>query len=467
MIAGPSAEPAAPLASAEYRLVADGKTDNAAVLQRMVDDGLGTIRLPRGVYRITRPITVDLDRSGWTALTGDGTATLLMAGAGPAVHFRGTHQKTADPPTVADNVWLRQRAPAIDGLEIVGDHPQAEGVRLEGTMQALLTRLIVRHTQNAVVLTGRNRNVIVSDCHLYDNRGAGLLLDHVNLHQINVANCHISYNRQGGIVVRASEVRNLQIGTCDIEANMDEKGPPAANVLLDAREGSIREGAITGCTLQHSHTAPGSANIRLLGCSAPEPQKVGVLSIVANHLSDAEVNVDLRYARDVILSGNTFLEGLGHDLRAEGCAHVSVGQNIFDRHPDYQAVQGNQLIELIDCEDCTLSGLQVDGARGPWAGVVLAGCRRMALSGSTIAAGPCAVLLDKSQQVRVTDCTLRAPPRADGPGIALLVMGGRDNLIAGNTLEGSVEISAGAGQAKGNHSVTSGEVPSRRPYTSQ
>ena len=390
-------------------------------------------------------------------MAGDGTATLLMAGPGPAVHFRGTHQKTADPPTVAENVWLRQRGPAIDGLEIVGDHPQAEGVRLEGTLQAMLTRLIVRRVQDAVVLTSRNRNVIVSDCHLYDNRGAGLLLDHVNLHQINVANCHISYNRQGGIVVRASEVRNLQIGTCDIEANMDQQGPPTANVLLDAREGSIREAAVTGCTLQHSHTARGSANIRLLGHSRQDPQKVGVLSIVANHLSDAAVNVDLQHARDVILSGNTFLEGLTHDLRVEGCTHVSVGQNIFDRHPDYHAVSGAELIELIDSQDCTLCGLQIDGARGQWAGVVLSGCRRMTLSGSTVAASPSAVLLDKCQQVRVSDCTLRAPPRADGPGVAVLVMGGRDNFITGNTLEGTVELSAGAGQTKGNHTVAPGD----------
>ncbi len=129
----------------------------------------------------------------------------------------------------------------IDGIEIVGRKNEASGIELQGTMQATISRVSIRNVLHGILLTHRNRNVQISECHLYDNRGTGVLMDGVNLHQINIANSHISYNRQGGIVCRDSEIRNLQITGCDIEGNMGE-GLLAANILLDCRRGSVREG---------------------------------------------------------------------------------------------------------------------------------------------------------------------------------------------------------------------------------
>jgi len=90
--------------------------------------------------------------------------------------------------------------------------------------------LLIRKCRHGVHLTGRNRNVIVSDSHVYENRGIGVFLDAVNLHQINVTGCHVSYCDGGGIVCRAGEVRNLQITGCDIESNHGANGPATANV---------------------------------------------------------------------------------------------------------------------------------------------------------------------------------------------------------------------------------------------
>ncbi|MDP6517721.1 MAG: hypothetical protein QF926_14035, partial [Alphaproteobacteria bacterium] len=36
--------------------------DDTAVIQRAVNSRTGEIRFPRGIYRITKPITIDLDR---------------------------------------------------------------------------------------------------------------------------------------------------------------------------------------------------------------------------------------------------------------------------------------------------------------------------------------------------------------------------------------------------------------------
>src|SRR5438876_11125859 len=61
----------------------DGQADDSAALQRAVESGVGSIRFPKGTYRLTRPVVIDLDRVGFTALVGDGTARVVMAGAGP------------------------------------------------------------------------------------------------------------------------------------------------------------------------------------------------------------------------------------------------------------------------------------------------------------------------------------------------------------------------------------------------
>lgn len=87
--------------------------------------------------------------------------------------------------------------PTVDGLEIVGAHEEACGIEADGTLQLTLTRVAIREALHAVRLAGRNRNVIVAECHLYNNRGVGLHLDGVDLHQINVTGCHISYNAAG------------------------------------------------------------------------------------------------------------------------------------------------------------------------------------------------------------------------------------------------------------------------------
>ena len=104
--------------------------------------------------------------------------------------------------------------PVVSGLEIVGADAKACGVEAAGTMKATLSKLAIRKALHGIHLTGRNRNVIISDCHIYENRGIGIYLDQVNLHQINVGNSHISYNAGGGIVQRGGEhTESLRSGT--------------------------------------------------------------------------------------------------------------------------------------------------------------------------------------------------------------------------------------------------------------
>jgi len=55
----------------------------------------------------------------------------------------------------------------VTGLEIVGAHAEADGISAQGTMQLTITRVVVREARHGIRLHDRNRNVLISDCHLY------------------------------------------------------------------------------------------------------------------------------------------------------------------------------------------------------------------------------------------------------------------------------------------------------------
>jgi hypothetical protein len=391
---------------ADFGVTGDGVADDTVALQAAVDAKLGSIHFPRGTYRITQPIVVDLDKVGFTSFTSDGTATLRMEGAGPAIRFIGTHLGTADPGSVKPEVWGRQRTPRVEGLEIVGGHEEASGIEASGTMQLTVRGVVIRQCLHGVHLVQRNRNVLISDCHIYENRGCGVFLDRVNLHQTNIIGCHISYCDQGGVVTRGGEVRNLHIGTCDIESCQSPNSEPTANVLIDCSKGSTAEVAIVGCTIQHNSKSPESANIRVIGGgsairAADGKAKWGHVTIGDNVLSDVRVNIDLVDCRGVALTNNTFWMGYDYNLRMTGCEQVVVGPNLFERNPayDYDDSKTTKNAVLIkDCRDLTLTGLHLQGVHGDDAALVLDTCQRVHLFGCTILDSPGVGLLVKDCQ---------------------------------------------------------------------
>jgi len=443
----------------DFGAVGDGEADDTKAFQRAVDSGHGDVHVPRGTYRLTRTIVVDLDRIGPVSIIGSGTARLVMAGPGPALKLVGTHSGTADPGTVKENVWKNQRMPSVSGLEIVGAAPKACGVEARGTMETTLSRLQIRKVLHGIHLTERNRNVIISDCHIYENRGIGIYLDHVNLHQINVGNSHISYNEGGGIVQRGGDVRNLQVGNCDIEGNMGEKAPATANVLIDATGGSIGEIAVTGCTIQHTHTATESANIRIIGEGLSRPYANGELrggniTITGNILSDVQVNIHLYKVRGVTIVGNTIWKGYTHDFLIEGSSSVVIGPNVFDRNPRYHYGDGasaNRGLVFSDCDSIILTGLQINNVWRKKGGLILEKCQHFNISGCIILnCDNCGVLMDDVQDTIVSGCTVSDTRRESKEVTALKVTKGKDNFIVNNLLTGSLEIASGSGKVRNN-----------------
>ena len=420
-----------------YGAVGDGKADDTKAIRSAIDSGTGVVYLPKGVFRITETIEVDLDKTGFISVKGESVAQVIMAGPGPAFKFIGTHFKTADPNTFSDNVWERQRMPLVDGVAIVGAHPEAIGIEAVGTMQMIITRINVRKVLHGIHLTGNNRNIIISDCNLFDNDGAGIYYDNVNFHQSNINGCHISSNKGGGIVTRGGAVRNIQITGCDIESNMDPAYPPAANIFIDCSESSFgtAEVAITGCTIQHRGTSPGSANIRIFGSSKPyskfEKVNWGYVTITGNILGDAEINLHLKGCRGVAISNNTFWEGYKHNLLVEDCSNIAMGVNMFDENPPYIdniVVSRNSLV-VRNSEDCTFSGLHITNVRLDPAAFLIDNCNRMHITDCTILdCDNVALMLRNVSDSRVSGCLIR-DNRLNSGSKPLEVVGGKGNII--------------------------------------
>lgn len=415
----------------------DGQTDDTAAIQSLIDAKAGTIRFPAGAYRISETLVVDLDKVGHTSLSADGTARLIMAGSGPAIRFVGTHLTgSADPKSVQPNVWDRQRMPTVEGLAIVGEHVEADGIEAKGTFAMTLRGVHIRKCRHGVRLVERNRNILIDGCHIYENSGIGVFYDHVNLHQSNISASHISYCHGGGVVVRGGDVRNIHISGCDIEANMGAEQPPTANVLLDCADGSVAEVAITGCTIQHTKEVAGSANIRILGRGFANRRgermefNCGNVTIGDNVLSDVKTNIHLVGVRGVTITGNTFWQGYEHNLLVEDSHHVAVGPNMMERNPLYgYTAEGKNGIVFRGCKDSTIQGLHLHHVIQSNAGLTLENCQRMHVTGCTILDCDGAGLLVKDcTDSRIAGNFIRSD-RAGASSKAIVVSGGSRNQI--------------------------------------
>lgn len=440
----------------------DGEADDTAAVQAAIAAG-GTVEFPAGTYKLTRPVEIDLAKTGLIALVGSGTARVVMAGPGPAFQFVGTHTGSAAPAQVKPEIWARERAPQVDRLEIVGAHPEADGIAASGTVQLSITHAIIREARHGIRLHGLNRNVLISDCHIYHNHGAGVLFDAVNLHQTNITGSHISYNTGGGVVVRGGNVFNIHIGNCDIESNMTTSGPPSANVWIDATGGILGEVAITGCTLQHVSTAPGCANVRIFGGgrepgpagAPPRATKEGYITITGNILSDTTTNVHLKDVRGVTLTGNTMYLGVEHDVLVEDSEHVVIGANNLTLSARYEKsfahVHGGVLLR--NSRDCSIDGLHLNGVRHEPAALRVERCERVNITGvSILDSDGAGIALVDTRLSQVRGGMIR-DDRAANAAPAVLVTGGAGNVVVDNVLDRAVQLAAGAGTARDNEIV--------------
>jgi nitrous oxidase accessory protein NosD len=204
---------------------------------------------------------------------------------------------------------------------------------------------------------------------------------------------------------------------------------------------------ITGCTLQHTHKAPGAANIRILGAGTDpslfrregrETTREGHITIVGNVFSDVMVNIEIHQARGVTISANTLWEGFEHDLLVEDSMNIVVTGNNFDRNPRY-LVNGFNLAEqngvvFRRTEDSAFTGNVVSGVRRHPAAVRFEGGKRLRVQDNSIldSDGEGITLRDVTDSI--VTANLVQDGRKDRPGAApgIIEQACTGNLVQGN-----------------------------------
>lgn len=464
----------------------DGVADDTDALQHTLDAGDGVLRLNKGTYRITRPLVLDLTKTGYGGVRGEaGASRILMAGPGPALRIVGDHQGTASPGSVQPHTWDRERLPTVAGIEIVGAHPDAVGIELRKTMKCVVSQVLVRRCRIGVQLVERNRDFILADAHLYDNHEIGLFFDRCNLHQIIVHGCHISWNKVAGILARGGDVHNLQIVGNDIEYNNATAGgaataarpdldqhPGGSEIWFDAADGVVSEVTISGNTIQAT-VQHGGANIRIVGAAVARPQPADapaetkadtahLINITGNVLGSQWRAVELRHASRITITGNSIYDSADLSVFAAGCAGIVLsGNTVAWRGNDAEPRKDGLRFE--DCDNVLLSGLATQrccaGSEEAGAAVTLVRCSDCGVS-------DCQILDPLHRGVELEDC-VRC--RVDNNTIvdrrarksmrqAIRVRGqSRDNRIAGNlvggAVEGLIEADADAAEVGDNTSV--------------
>jgi hypothetical protein len=434
----------------------DGVADDTDAIRHAIEQGDGVLHFPPGTYRVSSPLEIKLGERGPLGIDGtSGAARILMTGPGPAFRLLGTHGGTGDPASAQGNVFPEQRLPTVKNIEIEGAHAEADGVELIGTMQSVFEGVLIRRCRHGLHLVKRNRNVLISHCHIYHNTGVGVFLDGVNLHQINIVGNHISYNRLGGVRVERSEVRNLQITGNDIEydnhKSHDTPPEPTAEIYVDTTtEGAtVNEITVASNTIQATESS-GGCNILIRETPGGTDRPPGLWTITGNIIGSQENNVRLIGCYGVAVAGNCIYSCGNRNLLIEESRQISVGSNTFRRHtPTMNA--GVRLVNSTDIavSGCTFHDEHPEGQASGASLLEIVDCQRVNVTGCLLTDGvPCGIDVERSSCVNINGCNLHETRDAKKTEHSIRFRGpGQGNLLANNTIGGALAESVSAEEA--------------------
>lgn len=321
----------------------DGETDVTGALQHAINETRGLVEIPAGTYIITDTLVVDVAEYGYRGIRGaNGATRIIMRGAGPALRIVGNHQGTADPGSIQDHTWEKERFPTISGLEIKGDHPEADGITLYRTLQCTIQNVLIRNCRYGVHLIERNRNFLLADSHIYDGGDTGVFLDNCNLHQANIIGNHISYNKRAGIRQINGDVHNIQITGNDIEYNAGSEESSGeivleATTIPDGPTSFISEYTIASNTIQ-ARPEHNGANIRIIGEVAHSPHAARNITITSNVLGSRQKTIEFDHVSRATISGNSIYGGREMNLHLKNTRNIVVNGNTIGTRPSMHDV---------------------------------------------------------------------------------------------------------------------------------
>jgi len=223
--------------------------------------------------------------------------------------------------------------PTVDGIESSAITGSLRHRKSTGTMQLTIKRVDVRHVLHAIHLVEKNRNVIVSNCHLYENRGGALSRQRRLAPDQRHRLPHQLYNAAGGIVSRAG--KRPQPDARRLRHRSQHDGRRTAHGKRpDRLHGSNTGTAEVAVTGLH-HPAQPRKPVGNVATSAPARRRaeLGHVCLSGNVLSDVAVtSISNSHAESA--SSATHSERLEHNLRVTDRLEHPVGRTSSTATPD-------------------------------------------------------------------------------------------------------------------------------------
>lgn len=293
----------------KYGAIGDGKTDDTLAFQKAFEES-GVISLESNkTYLISETVVMDLSKI--KGIQGNNAKILLKTDI-PAFHITGNKvDDGAEPPS---NVGLEDEfAAVIEGLHVYSNNHQGTALVLDGTFGVNISNSHFYSLKSGIELINKNRNVIITENHIWDMTDYGIHYNNTNTHQSIIANNHISYAKVA-LLFENGDVHNTQLNSNDIEIGHSESGATLSAVQVIANElnSQFSQAQIVGNTIEdHFHATEGILNFYAENfdpskIGADDVPYIGMIELVGNEFSGSSKAMVLENSNDLIINANTF-----------------------------------------------------------------------------------------------------------------------------------------------------------------
>jgi polygalacturonase len=161
---------------------------------------------------------------------------------------------------------------------------------------------------------------------------------------------------------------------------------------------------------------------------------VGLFAITGNLLGSQDAVLHLQSCRGVVVSGNAIYSGYTYAILAEDAEHLVISGNSIDHNPEYRGKSTDRAV-FKKCRGVNVSGTiqqhTLEPLEQPPASMEIIDCENVTVTGCQILnARQRGILMERSKVVRVADCTIRGRPGDATYRLAMEIAPGCSQIMA-------------------------------------
>ena len=319
---------------------ATAKSTITPAIEHCLQDGEGLVHFPPGDYRLPEPSASIWPRpDAWRSTAAAARPRSSWPATGRPFISSAPTKRTPIRVRLPAGVWAqRAHAHGAQHRDRRAPSRRPEASCWKGPCRRRSRACCCASWSTAFTFAGAARNLLISHCHIYNNRGVGVLSrqaelapgDHHRLaHQLLQAGGHQDRRLRDPQFADHRQRHRIQLRSCR------PRNRPISGSIATAEGSTVREGTIASNTIQAKYS-PGGANMRILGFNTETTTRPACFPSFRNLIGSQETNVHLVACRGVVVSGNVIYSGHGRNLAIEGSRNIVTSANSFDHNPDYR-----------------------------------------------------------------------------------------------------------------------------------